>query len=223
MSATPLEAVFLGIDPAKHTSGAGILIPDYGGMDEADAHPFQGGYALAEFGKVESQSERERFVESLIETALELELPPIVVAEEWDPPRIRKTKLPGGGFGLILDQRWTPSTILGMGEGWGRWAAELESADEYLREEHKHPGLLIWRVTPNVWRDAILPAPRPKETEPLKAMAQNFFEGVFGYKASSDISEAACIALYGAHCPDIATAAMEKYAKKKKKRVRKAS
>lgn len=190
---TQVEAVILGLDPAKHTSGAGLLVPDYGGMNE-EPHPFRGEYVLQEFGKVVSQAERERYIESLLDTALELKLPPVVAAEAWDPPRHRRVRLPGGEITFALDQKWTYETILGIGEGWGRWSAEIEAANEYLAEE-KLPAIIVVRFTPNEWRDALFGTRRAKDSEALKATAERYFETVFGYRASSDISEAGCIAL----------------------------
>ncbi len=190
----PIEAVILGLDPALHKSGAGLLCPDYGGMNEKP-HAFQGQYVLEEFGKVLSQSERCRFVEAASDRAIDLGLPLVVMAEEWDPPRDRKVSLVGGGHSYVKDQKWTYETILGIGEGWGRWSAELENVAECLLDEG-HPAMIVERVTPNVWRDERFGPKRPRESEALKACACRYFEGVFGYKASSDISEAGCIALY---------------------------
>lgn len=200
---SPIEAVFLGIDPALHKSGAGTLCPDYGDGLKGEEHPFEGNYVLNEFGKVLTQKERERFVDSLVEIALELKLAPVVVAETWDPPRDKKVRLVEGGFAYTKDQKWTYPTILGIGEGWGRWSAEIENADAYLREEHGLPGVIVLRATPNTWRDALFGPKRPRDTEALKIYACNYFEGVFGYAASSDISEAGCIALYGTKAPEV--------------------
>jgi hypothetical protein len=193
-----VEAVLLGVDPAKHTSGAVILTPDYGnGMLGEPEHPFEGVYALSEFGKVVSQSERGRFVESALDTALELDLPLVVVAEEWDPPRLKKLRLPGGQSGLLLDPKWTYTTVLGIGEGWGRWTAEIETASEYLVEEEGLPPIPVVRATPNTWRDGLFGPRRPKDTLSLKSAACRYFEGVFGFAASHDISEAGCLGLWG--------------------------
>lgn len=201
------EAVILALDPAKHTSGAALLIPDYGNqMLGEEEHPFEGNYVLAEFGKVTSQGERQRFVESFLEEAMQLDLPPVVIAEEWDPPRPRKVRLPGGAFGVLMDQKWTYKTVLGVGEGWGLWNAELLSASDFLQEEEKLPPIPVIRVKPNAWREAVLPAPVPKDSVALKATAMRVFEGVFGFKVSDDIAEAGCIALWGTQAPEVAAA-----------------
>ena len=200
-----IEAVFLGLDPAKHTSGASILAPDYGGMDEPE-HAFDGNYFLHEFGKVVSQSERERFVSSALDMAAEAKLPLIVVAEVWDPPRDRKIRLPGGEFAYARDPKWTYETILGIGEGWGRWSAEIESANEYLVEQGL-PKIIVLRRTPNDWRDTLFGPRRPRDTAALKALAQRYFKAVFGYDASPDVAEAGCIALVGTTAPEAAAAA----------------
>jgi hypothetical protein len=200
----PVEAVLLAIDPAKHTSGAALLIPDYGNtMAGEEEHPFEGNYALAEFGKVLSQGERERFLESALESAIELELPLVVVAEEWDPPRTRKLRLPGDQSGFLMDPKWTYQTVLGIGEGWGRWMAEVESASVFLDEEYGFPAVPVVRVTPNDWRDALFGPRRPKEGSALKETACRYFDGVFGFAASHDISEAGCIGLWGTTAPEV--------------------
>ena len=226
MKCEPIEAVFLGLDPAKHTSGATILIPDYGNsLVGEEEHPFEGQYALSEFGKVTSQSERGRFTESAVETALDMKLPLVVVAEVWEPPRNKKLRLPGNQAGLLMDPKWTYQTVLGIGEGWGRWAAELDSANEYLREEEKLPPFPILRATPNVWRDELWGPGRPKDSTALKATAKRYFEGVFGFPASDDISEAGCIALWGTTSTLVADAVRQWEAakpKKKSKNARKA-
>jgi hypothetical protein len=197
-----IEAVVLAIDPAKHTSGAAILIPDYGNPMFEEEHDFEGNYVLAEFGKVVSQEERQRFVESFLEEAMEMELPPVVVAEEWDPPR---TRMVGGN--IVMDPKWTYTTVLGIGEGWGLWSAELLTASEFLQSEENLPPLPVVRVKPNDWRGAVLPSPLPKDATALKETAKRVFEGVFGIKASDDISEAGCIALWATKDPGVAEAA----------------
>jgi hypothetical protein len=221
---TPSEAVFLAIDPALHTSGAAILAPDYGGMDADQQHAFNGDYTLYEFGKVVSQSERNRYVETLIELSEELSLPAVVIAETWDGPRDRKIRLPGGELAFARDPKWTYTTILGIGEGWGRWSAEIEAANEFLDGEGR-ASILVERVLPNDWRDALFGLQRAKDTETLKATACRYFEGVFGYAASDDIAEAGCIGLYGITAPAIADKVMalnaQRAAVKKPKRRRK--
>jgi hypothetical protein len=195
----PLNAVFLGIDPAKHTSGAVLLEPVYG-----EKSKLLEGYAAAEFGKVVSQDERERFIESLIDTALESDLTPILIAEEWDPPRDRRIRT-AQGWAYVRDQKWTYETILGIGEGWGKWTAAIEHGNAILADE-KLPPLPILRVLPNVWRDALFGARRARHTDELKAAAERYYEMVFGYAASSDIAEGGCIALYGTTAPEAAVA-----------------
>jgi hypothetical protein len=209
----PIEAVFLGIDPALHTSGAALLVPDYG---ETEDQPFRGEYVLQEFGKVVSQSERERYITSLLDTAEEFNLPAVINAEIWDGPRSRKTRLPHGGFALVHDQKWTYTTILGIGEGWGRWSAEIENANEHLESRRLRP-IILNRVLPNDWRDALFGTRRAKDTETLKATACRYFQGVFGYPVSDDIAEAGCIALAGTRNNEIAASVAEWHAKRSKK------
>jgi hypothetical protein len=190
-----VEAVILAIDPAKHTSGAALLLPDYGNPRVEEPHPFDGNYVVEEFGKVTSQEERGRYIEALMEAMMETGLPLVIVAEEWDPPRGKTDK-----------EKWTFDTILGIGEGWGRWTAEIETASMFLKDEENLPAIPVVRVKPNEWRDGVFPPPRPKDTRALKETAKRVFEGVFGFKASDDISEAGCIGLWATTSPEVAAA-----------------
>lgn len=220
--ACKIEAVMLGLDPAKHTSGAVLLEPD------TEDGPFAGQYVLAEYGKVITQAERERFVQSLLDAALELELAPVVVAEIWDPPRDRRVRLPDGSFVFVKDPKWTYETILGIGAGWGMWEAEILHANDFLAEEGLPP-LPVVRVLPNDWRDAVFSTRRPKDTEALKVTAERYFKGIFGFDVASDIAEAGCIGLWGTTSDAVALAvkdwldAKAGTEKPKKKRRRKAS
>jgi hypothetical protein len=211
MGLSNFEAIVLAIDPALHTSGAVILAPDYGNpVLGEETHPFRGDYYLAEYGKVTTQAERERFVQTMLDLSEELSeehdiiLPPIVVAEEWDGPRDRRIRLPGGEIGWARDPRWTYRTIMGIGEGWGRWSAEIEVANEVRLEEKISPEIILVRKTPNIWRDAVFGENRPKDTDSLKAAAVRFFKGVFGFDVSEDVAEAGCIGVCGLIDPEIA-------------------
>ena len=209
------EAVVLSVDPAKHTSGATILIPDYGNPNFEKPHPFRGDYVLYEFGKVETQGERERFVESMLEMSEELShsqkkhIPPVFVAEEWDGPRDRRIRLAGGEMGWARDPRWTYTTIMGVGEGWGRWSAEIEMANENRREDKLGPDILLHRVLTNDWRNDVFGEHRAQDRDTLKSMAVRLFAGVFGFDVSDDIAEAGCIGLYTLRSPTIAEAVAE--------------
>lgn len=206
------EAVVLAIDPALHTSGAVILAPDYGnGMAGEDPHPFRGDYFLHEFGKVTSQAERERYVTALLELSEELSndqgkhIPPVIIAEEWDGPRDRRIRLGDGSFGWARDPRWTYQTIMGIGEGWGRWSAEIEVANEVRREEKISPDIILQRVLPNDWRDKVFGEHRAKDSETLKTVAVRYFKGVFGFDVSDDVAEAGCIGIFGLQSSFIAS------------------
>ena len=198
-----VEAVILCLDPAKHRSGAAILLPDYGGPDEDTVHPFKGDYVLAEFGKVVTQEERQRYVEAAVEYAEEgpEPLPVVIVAEEWDPPRDRRVRGPGGRFYYVKDQKWTYPTVLGIGEGWGLWQAEIHHVNANLQEDG-FPPVSVVRVKPNEWQRVYGSRP-PKDSEARKATAKRFFEAVFGYLASDDIAEAACIGLWATQDPSV--------------------
>ncbi len=175
---TRAEAVFLLLDPAKHKSGALITRPSAQGMQ------------IVTGAIVTKQNERDEFVGSAKELAAVHDLPLIVIAEEWDPPR-----------GTIVgpdsvNKRWTFPTVLGMGEGWGKWTAEFE--------RHGVPELDVVRVTPNDWRDAVFgKTARPKEREELKKHAVKYIQQRMKMTLAEDIAEAACIGLWGLHAPAV--------------------
>jgi hypothetical protein len=216
MGISSFEAVVLAADPAKHTSGAALLIPDYGPMDEP--HDFRGDYVLYEFGRVERQAERKRYIEQLLDLSDEFGIPPVFVAETWDPPHDKRVRLANGGFALVKDQKWTYKTILGIGEGWGRWSAEVEAANEF-REEEGQPPIIVERVLPDPWRDKVFGERRPRDTASSKATAQRYFTGVFGYEtATSDVAEAGCIGVYAITSETIAQLVREYPAAKQKRK-----
>jgi len=180
-----VEAAFLGIDVAKGTSGVSLLMPDYGFDGDS---PFEGKYVLLEAGEVRTQDERVEWIERLLDSAEDYNLVPVVIAETWDPPITRKIRAPDGSWLIGMDQRWNFDTILGMGEGWGLWMAEIYAAEIPV----------VHRVTPNTWRDELFGKRREKSTEASKEMAKRAFEGLFGYRVSADMAEGAMLALYGA-------------------------
>ena len=121
---------------------------------------------------------------------------------------------------MVMDPKWTYKTILGMGEGWGRWAAELESASAFLVEEG-FPPLIIIRKTPNDWRDALWGGRRGKSTEAANEQAKRFFEGVFGLAvAYVDVAVAGCIALCGTTEAAVADAVKKWHASRPKKKTK---
>lgn len=155
----------LAIDPAKHLSGSALLKVQPTGNAEVEA-----------FLAVSTQQQRRFVVQQAVERAEAAKLPLVVVAETWDKPRGR-------------DQKWTYKTILGIGEGWGLWAAELE----HSKVRH------VVRVTPNVWRDSVFGKHRPKDTEGLKAFALLYVQGRIRLHITDDnVCEAICIGFWGA-------------------------
>jgi len=188
--------VVLGLDPAKAVSGSAVLQID---GDRA---------RLLANARVTTQADRAETVARACALSAERDMPLVVVAEEWDPPRHKRPPktLPGvapetSGF----DQKWTYKTILGMGEGWGRWTAEFERFG--VRR--------IERVTPNVWRDAIFGKKRPKDTESLKRAALFYARARLGLEGVDDnVADAVCIGLWGMYAPAVLDAAR----KERKKR-----
>lgn len=169
------EAVLLALDPAKGKSGAAILRPD--GQRTR----------IVASGVVSLQAERETFVASAKELAALTQLPLIVVAEKWDPPR--------GSGPTRIDKRWNFPTILGIGEGWGRWTAEFERHDVSEKD--------VIRVTPNTWRDALFGKKREQESLRLKDVAIQYVERRTQQKMPADAAEAACMGFWGLHSPDV--------------------
>ena len=171
------QTVILALDPAKHQSGASILRPETGSPRPR----------LVTSAVVTDQAARETFVASAKEMAIALHLPLIIVAEEWDPPR--------GSGATRVDKRWNYKTILGMGEGWGKWTAEFE--------RHALHELDIVRTTPNTWRDAIFGKKREKEGDKLKKIAVIYAQQRLKVELSHDAAESCCIGLWGFHSIDV--------------------
>jgi Holliday junction resolvasome RuvABC endonuclease subunit len=185
---TRVEAVLLALDPAKGKSGAAILRPD--GQRTK----------LVMSLVVTKQSERETFVVGAKELAEKLELPLLVVAEEWDPPR--------GSGATRVDKRWNYPTILGMGEGWGRWTAEFERFGVAEKD--------VIRATPNTWRDALYGKVREQDSKKLKQVAVDYVERRLKVKLPHDAAEAVCLGLWGAHAIEVLKRA-ESWLKSKRK------
>lgn len=169
------EAVFLLLDPAKQKSGALI------------SRPGQRGLQIVTGATVSRQADRDTFVASAKELSVAHDLPLIVIAECWDPPR-------GSGPNKV-DKRWNYPTILGMGEGWGKWTAEFE--------RHGVPMQDVIRVTPNVWRDALFGAHRPVDSAELKKTAVYYVQQRLRVTLAEDVAEAACIGFWGLHAPSV--------------------
>lgn len=86
--------------------------------------------------------------------------------------------------------RWTPTTMLGMGEARGRWMEALELAGV--------PRSHLVGVTPATWRKATLPRGTARDREALKAAAVASCRARGWPVASDDEAEACLIAWWGA-------------------------
>lgn len=170
------KAVLLGLDTAKGKSGACLVRPQDTGLK------------LVTHGVVRKQHERDLFVSSAKELAQVFNIPLIIVAEEWDRPK---------GYGKNKkDKHWNYDTILGIGEGWGKWTAEFERHDISMLD--------VIRVTPNIWRDALFGRDRPKDSDALKQVAIDYAKRrTGGLELPSDVAEALCIAIWGSHSPEV--------------------
>jgi len=162
----PIEAVFLCIDPSKHSSGAVLLEPNY----DNDTGAFDGTYERLLFGVVKhlEQELRAEYVSTGIEAAKEMKVPFVVVAEDWTP----------GG------DRMTFPVILALGESWGLWEAEI------LRQA---PNTVVVRYVPAEWRELAFTWRYPKGHDAVKLFAINHIKSLWGFEVSEDIAEAACI------------------------------
>lgn len=192
----PVEAVILALDPSKSKSGAVVML-----------NPQK--VVLA--ARARKQAQREFFVRQALYYGAELNLPVVVVAEEWDPPRHRRVRQANGSFKTEFDQKWTFPAILGIGEGWGKWTAEFER--HCIREEH------VIRATPLVWRDDLFGKRRPRDTKGIKEYAMSFVKHRFQLELDDDSAEALCLGLWGYYRPEVAQAAASvvKQASRKRK------
>lgn len=166
-----MTPVILALDPAKSKSGAAILLASN---------------ELISAGLARRQPVREYFVRLAASLAHDLKRPLVCVAEEWDPPRHKRKRTAQGEEKVEFDQRWTYPTILGMGEGWGLWRAEL----------YRYRVKNIVRVLPNDWRNALFGKRRAKDTDSAKLQAVDHIERLFGERMKDDVAEAVCIGLW---------------------------
>lgn len=166
------EAVVLGLDAAKGKTGVMLFVPQY------EKRVFIGRHKAVYGCVVKKQLERRGVVQMLVNTARELRLPSVVIAEKHTP----------GGARMTFD------TTYGLGEGWGKWTAEFELAEIDI----------IARVTPNEWRDALFGKRRPKQRENLKEFACVYSSLLAGRPIDSDdVAEAFCLGLFGMLNPEI--------------------
>jgi hypothetical protein len=190
-------AIILCIDSSKACSGSALLVPHiepqashllghvgrYSDKPQVEARmPEVRSYNVEHFCEVKTQTDHENCVMHLVKRSLELGLPPIVAAETWTPGK------------------WSFKTVLGMGEGWGWWTAELRRALE------AHPEVApihVERVTPNQWRDDLFGKKRSQEREELKRDAVHYVKNRLGLKVPVDAAEAICVGLWGAQNDEV--------------------
>jgi len=207
MAHTFAAAVILGIDSAKSgKSGSTLLVPNFEPtrtalLGRAPAEVIQRAprvvnYTFEHFCEVETQAHHEDCVQHLFTRARELNLPPIVSAETWTPGR------------------WGFLTILGMGEGWGWWTAEMRRALERFPEQGP---LHVERVVPNQWRDDLLGKGRPVESGALKREAVHYLHARTGIRVPIDVAEAGCVALWGAQNDEVHDAVRKWHVKQKQR------
>lgn len=181
-------AVILGLDSAKGVSGSTLLVPHIEPRYTAlvgrstkmyDRIPPVRTYTLEHFCEVKTQLDHENCVLHLVQRAKDLGIPPIVAAEGWSPGR------------------WGFDTIIGMGEGWGWWTAELRRAAERFPEITP---IHVERVVPDRWRGdlGIYRLSPTREGPDLKRAAIQYVKAKLGVRVPADVAEACCIALWGA-------------------------
>lgn len=182
-------AVILGLDSAKGVSGSTLLVPHIEPRYTAlvgrstkmyDRIPPVRTYTLEHFCEVKTQLDHENCVMHLIQRAKELGLPPMVAAETWTPGR------------------WGFETVLGMGEGWGWWTAELRRAAERFPEITP---IHVERVVPDRWRQDLgiyLLAAPDRDGPALKRAAVQYVKSRLNVRVPVDVAEACCVGLWGA-------------------------
>jgi len=146
-------------------------------------------YSLCE---VVSQSSRVDWARESVELAKEYGHPLIVVGEEWTP------------HGL------STAAFASLCESWGKWLAAFETVGV--------PPEQIFRVAPNVWRDAVFGKKRPKASEALKAYACLYADKKLDQpRLSHNIAEALCIRVWAQHAGEV-HAVLDKLKSEKPKR-----
>lgn len=160
-----VDAVLLSIDSAT-ISGISIAIPD---KDEDDNIV---NYETVRLGTVTTQAERQEIVELAVETAGDLELPLIVIAEEWTRHGISTV------------------AFVSLCENWGKWLAELEQAE--VPKEH------VVRAKPDTWRNPLFGRKRPKKRESNKKLACSYIVNVLHLAPHGhDVAEAVYLRAWG--------------------------
>jgi hypothetical protein len=168
VASTLVDAVILAIDASKTCSGSVLLVPEYRGA-------LVQRYVPEHYVEVKTQAHHEDCVQHLVTRAAELGRMPVIVAETWTAGR------------------WSFKTILGMGEGWGWWTAEVRRA-----EEHYGTPIHIERVTPNEWRDALFGAARQQDRLANKTQAVLYALARTGLRLPVDAAEGLAIGYWGA-------------------------
>jgi len=161
-----VDAVLLSIDSAT-VSGYEIAEPEYND-DETQVI----GYESVCLGTVTDQAGIRDIVQHAADAAKELELPLLIISEDWTPHGI------------------STKTFAALNRRWGRWEAELEHAGV--------PEQNIIRVLPNPWRNDLFGRHRSKTRAALKKQAQFYVQSVLKLpRMKHDIAEAICLRAWG--------------------------
>lgn len=161
-----VDAVLLSVDSAT-VSGFEIAEPDY---NENGTRVL--GYESVRLGTVTDQESIRDVVQNAAEAAEELELPLLIISENWTPHGI------------------STKTFAALNRRWGRWEAELEHAG--VPEEN------VIRVLPNPWRNDLFGRHRARTRAALKKQAQFYVQSVLRLpRMKHDIAEAVCLRSWG--------------------------
>lgn len=165
------KAVFLTIDSAK-VSGVALSEP------EGRA------YVSESFAEVTSQLSREAWIRDALECAKDLELPLVVVAEQWTPHGLSR------------------AAYKSLNESWGLWQAAIER--EHVGKFSKIKVHVV-RVSPQTWRSAVFGKRRPRERKDLKQLAVVYANKQLGAPPaiSDNIAEAMCIRVWAERASEV--------------------
>jgi hypothetical protein len=169
------KAVILSIDSAT-VSGVALSVPEGNGNRITE-------YETERLGEVKTSRARQDWVKDAAEAAQELDVPLVIVGEEWTPHGI------------------STATYASLCESWGRW---LESIELVLGRLDTPPVVHIVRVNPNTWRAAVLGKGRAKKSAELKKQAVQYAALALDQPMLSDnVAEALCIRVWASRAAEV--------------------
>ncbi|MBO6937555.1 MAG: hypothetical protein JJ863_21460 [Deltaproteobacteria bacterium] len=190
------HCLILGIDPAA-ASGWALMRPAPAPhrIGAVEGGILAHGVARNPLGVVEA-------VDTALQTAIDLDLPLVALAETWRGHR-RKPGPPKEGEKRID----VVQTFAGLGTAWGRWKMLLEAAaTPALRERFGLPGRMakarILRAHVSEWTKA-LGLPTKMKTEVRRTRTIAWVERRYEIRVSHDEAAALCLCAYGQHAEKV--------------------